>query len=364
MGVRPLAEADIPQVADLYWNYMRRRKGRVPPSLLPLFHELFFVSPFSKRELPSLVYEESGGKVVGFVARSVRKMSFGGQSIGVVFGGSLVVHPDFRSGLAAPRLVQRFMATDHDLTVVDSANNISKNVLGRMGYSVVPALNVHWRRPLRPSQYALYGLSVTADSTPVTVLQFAAKPFCSLADRVASKLPASPFRQVKPRLKGGELDIETLLQCMVEFRKGYSLWPEYTADSLRWLFGFMESRPARGALRKVLLRDERDNIVGWYIYYVKPGAVGEVVQIGGDLKLTKDILDHLFWDALERGVIGLHGIVDSRRTPDFSDKGCFFTCRGGWILAYSRDPEMMKALERGDAFFTRLDGEWCLDPGD
>ena len=364
MGVRPLKEADIPQVVDLYWNYMRRRKGPIPQALFSLFHELFFVNPFTDSTLPSLVYESSGGRVGGFVGRNVRSMSFRGRPIRAVLAGSLVVHPDFRSGLAAPRLVEGFMATDHDLTVVDSANNISKNVLERMGYRVVPALNIHWRRPLRPSHYALYGLSVTADSAAVKLFRFAANPFCSLADRVAAKLPASPFRQTKPRLQGGELDVETLLQCMLEFRKGYSLWPEYTPDSLSWLLGFMGSRTARGALRKVVLRDESQKIVGWYIYYVKPGAVGEVVQVGGGLKLTKDILDHLFWDALEHGVIGLHGVVDSRRTPDFSDKGCFFTCRGGWALAHSRDPEMMKLLERGDAFFTRLDGEWCLDPGD
>lgn len=364
MGARPLTEADIPQVVDLYWTYMRRRKGRIPQALLSLFHDLFFVNPFTDRDLPSLVYEAPGAKVVGFVGRNVRNMSFRGKSIRAVFGGGLVVHPDFRSGLAAPRLVEKFMATEHDLTIVDSANNISKHVLERMGYTVVPALNIHWRRPLRPSHYALYGLSVTTESAAVSLLRFAAKPFCSVADLVAARLSASPFRPVKPRLQGAELDVETLLECMAEFRKGYSLWPEYTPDSLRWLLGFMQSRNSRGTLRKVVLRDDNQKIVGWYIYYVKPGAVGEVVQIGGDQKLTKDILDHLFWDALERGVIGLHGLVDSRRTPDFSDKGCFFTCRGGWVLAHSRDPEMVKMLERGDAFFTRLDGEWCLDPGD
>jgi len=364
MRARPLTKADIPQVVDLYWTYMRRRKGTAPQSLLSLFDELFFANPFTDPELPSLVYEASDRRVVGFVGRNVRQMSFRGQPIRAAFGGGLVVHPDFRSGLAAPRLVEKFMATDHDLTVVDSANNISKHVLERMGYSVVPALNIHWRRPLRPSHYALYGLSVTAQSAAVSLLRLAAKPFCSLADRVAARLPASPFRPIKPRLQGGELDIETLLACMIEFRKGYSLWPEYTPDSLRWLLGFMGSRTTRGTLRKVVLRDESQKIVGWYIYYVKPGAVGQVVQICGDQKLTKDILDHLFWDALEHGVVGLHGVVDSRRIPDFSDKGCFFTCRGGWTLAHSRDPEMMKLLERGDAFFTRLDGEWCLDPGD
>lgn len=157
------------------------------------------------------------------------------------------------------------------------------------------------------------------------------------------------------------MDVSTLLACLSEFRNGYSMWPEYNIDSLRWLLGFMERRAARGVLRKVVVRDDSQKIVGWYIYYVKPGAVGEVVQIGGER--IKDVLEHLFYDAWERGAIALHGVVGMKQVPEFSDKGCFFTCRGGWTVTRSRKPEVLKVLERGDAFLTRLDGEWCLDPG-
>src|SRR5215469_2535482 len=311
MPVRPLAEADLPQVVDLYWSYMRRRKGTSPQALLNLFHELFFVNPFSDSELPSLVYEAPDGKVRGFLGRNVRRMSYCGQTIRVVFGGNLVIHPEFRTGIWKARFVNSFKAGIHDLALTDSANNVSKDILQRMGYTVVPAMNIHWRRPLRLSHYAIYGLSVATESLALATLKVAAKPFCTIADSIASEHSSSPFRLTRPRLQGGELDPETLLQCMAEFRKDYSLWPEYNLSSLRWLLGFMEATPARGSLRKVLLRDDSKNIVGWYIYYVKPGAVGQVVQIGGDSKSTKDVLDHLFWDAFGHGVVGLHGVVDS-----------------------------------------------------
>jgi hypothetical protein len=164
-------------------------------------------------------------------------------------------------------------------------------------------------------------------------------------------------------LHGAELDLETLLECLIEFRKGYSLWPEYDLQSLRWLFSFIDHRPSRGHLRKIVVRDGSQKIVGWYMYYVNPGGVGEVVQVGGDPKFTRDVLGHLFYDAWERGVIALHGVLDTRRMADFSDMNCFFTCRGGWAVAHSRRPEILEVLERGDAFLTRLDGEWCLNPG-
>jgi hypothetical protein len=28
-------------------------------------------------------------------------------------------------------------------------------------------------------------------------------------------------------------------------------------------------------------------------------------------------------------------------------------------MAHSRDPEILQAVERGDVFLSKLDGEWC-----
>lgn len=361
MAIRPLTQADIPQVADLYWHYLRLRKGPAPTGVCTVLQELCFESPFVDDVVHPVVFEAEDGRIGGFSGGMVRKMSVCGQTIRVTFGGSLVFHPDFRSGRIAPRLVETFFAQDSDLKMVDSANNLGRNILLKNGFRIVPALNMHWIRPLKPTQYALYGLSRSAGSFLSAGLHLS-KPFCRLADSIAARVGMGSSGRKKSNLRGAKLDAATLLQCLLEFRNGYSLWTEYDFTSLQWLLAFMERRAARGALRKILLRDDNDKIVGWYIYYVKLGSVGEVVQLGGSPNATKDILDHLFQDALEQGLVGLHGVVEMRRMADFSDKNCLFTCRGGWTMARSSYPELMDYLDR-DAFFTRLDGEWCLDPG-
>ena len=365
MAVRPLAEADLPQVADLYWKFMRRQEGSAPPGLQPFFRELYFTNPWlDGGAIPSLVYEGKEGKIVGFLGVIVRKMSVCGQPIRVAFGGNFVVDPRARNTLAAQRLLGTYMGGNYDAWQTDSANDLSRKLLESLGFRTVPALNVHWGRPLRLSHYGVYSVSRAMGPVVSASFKFAAKPFCTVADSLAARLSFSPFRRTKSPLHGAELDVETLLQCLDEFRKDYSLRPEYDAHSLEWLLSFMARSPARGVLRKVVVRDDSQKIVGWYIYYVKRGAVGEVVQIGGEPKLTKEVLGHLFYDAWEQQAIALHGVVDMRRVPQFSDKGCFFTCRGGWTVTRSRQPEVLAILERGDAFLSRLDGEWCLEPGD
>lgn len=363
MSVRPFAETDIPRVVDLYWRFMRRREDAPPAELPALFRRLYFENPWVDPAYPSLVCEDKKGEVVGFLGIIPRKMSFCGHPFRVGYGGNFIADPGARASLAAQRLLGTYMGGKYQVWQTDSANDVSRALLERLGFRTIPALNLHWVRPLKPAQYALYALSRAVSSPTVNALRSVAKPFSALADMVAGKVSFSPFHESETHLSGSELDPETLQQCLADFRDGYSIWADYDLNALRWLLGFMDRDTVRGRVRKILVRDDGNKIAGWYIYYVKPGGVGEVVQVGTSKSSTKDVLEHLFQDAVRQGVIGLHGIVDRQRLADFSEKGCLFTCRGGWNVAFSRDAQILDALERGDAFVTRLDGEWCLDLG-
>jgi len=365
MAVRPFVEDDIQQVADLWWKFLRRHVGPAPPAVHSYFHELYFTDqPWIDSALPSLVYEDNSGRIVGFLGVIRRNMSLHGQSIRVAFGGNFVVHPEARSSPAGLRLLRAYMAGDQELSMTDSANDASRIVLERLGFRTIVPFSIHWARPLRPGHYAVHTVSSLTGPVLSASLKFAAKPFCSVVDGMAARLSFSPFRQTESPLHAEELDVETLLHCLSAYRGGFSLWPEYDVDSLTRLLTFMARMQDRAHLRKIALRDDNQKILGWYIYLLKPGAVGQVVQIGGERQFTKDILDHLFYDAWAHGAIALHGVAQSNMMGEFSEKNCFFTCRNGWTLAHSREPELVELLNRGDAFLSRLDGEWCLNLGE
>jgi hypothetical protein len=48
--------------------------------------------------------------------------------------------------------------------------------------------------------------------------------------------------------------------------RGQSIRAALGGNSLTWLLNFMERMKANGNLHRVLLRDEKGKIVGWYIY--------------------------------------------------------------------------------------------------
>jgi hypothetical protein len=359
MPVRSFAPEDIPQVAELYWTVSRERRGAAPIELQSGMQELYFKNPWIDGPQPSLVFDDNG-KITGFLGVVPRRMSFGGRSVLTAFGGNFVVHPHSRATLAGLHLLRAYMLAGQDLSLTDSANDMSRVLLERLGFRTILAFSVHWIRVLRPARFATFALSHMAANAAVNSMEFMARPFCRVMDRLAGSL-LSPFRQSQCSLQGTELDVETLLACQKEFRNGYSLWPEYDARSLTWLLDFMARMKGHGdKLRKILLRDQAGKIVGWYIYSATPGGLGEVVQISGDRRYIKNILDHLFHDAWNNDVTALRGIVDRHAMPDFSEKNCFFTCRGGWMVAHSNNPDFLGKLNENDAFLSRLDGEWCL----
>jgi hypothetical protein len=359
--VSRFVEEDLPEAANLWWTQHRCRQGAAPPTVVSYFHELYFAhQPWTDRATPSLVYRDKSGKIVGFLGVIRRKMLLQGKPIRVNFGGNFIVHPEARSTPAGLQLLGTYMAGDQDLSLTDSANDASRTIMERLGFSTIAPYSVHWARPLRPAHYAVHVFCSLSRPAFSAGLKIATKPICSVVDGLAKRLSFNPFRQSESPLRAEALDADTHLQCLADFGNGYSLLPEYDARSLESLLTFMETMHSGLDLRKFVLRDDKHKILGWYIYYVKPGTVGQVVQIGGRREFIKDVLDHLFYDAWKQGAIALHGVVHSDLMPEYWEKHCFFTCQNGWTLAHSRDPELLDVLNRGDAFLSRLDGEWCL----
>jgi len=59
-GIRPLADRDLPQIADLH----QRAFGSTMPSSAGFLQRVFFGQPWRDESLPSLVYEDANGRIV------------------------------------------------------------------------------------------------------------------------------------------------------------------------------------------------------------------------------------------------------------------------------------------------------------
>ena len=363
-GLRRFAENDISPVADLIWKVLHQRKGSAPPSLRTHLQELFLQNPWMDDGIVSRVFENTQGKILGFFGAVPRRMSIQGEKIRLAFGSNLVVDPESRASVTAMQLVRAFMKGSQDISITDSANEMSRPLLRSLGFTVVPIYSLQWARPLRTIQYALNGLSrLNKKSRALTMSTSIAKPFCSLADAMATRMRVSPLRLSQPATDDEDLDTGTLLECLATMPAKHWIVPEYDRDSLNWVLDFVAKRKVFGELRKRLVRDQDRKIIGWYIYSVAPGAVGEVYQIGAESPSIGIVLDHLFHDAWKQGLVGIHGRMEPQFMQELTSKSCFFLRHGSWTLVHSNRPQLLNLFQGGTAFFSRLDGEWSLRHG-
>ena len=351
--LRPVVEADLPAIAALH----RRAFDGAPSArtsaeeLETLLREIVCGHPWPDRRLPSLVFEQDGA-IAGFLGIMPRPMSFDGEPIVAAVGHNFMVDPDRRSSLAAIELVRGFLAGAQDLSLAEGTDT-SRRVWKALGGTVAPAYSLRWTRPLAPARYGL-GLLVRR-GVPAWWL----RPLAAAADFAAARLPASPLRDRRPDLEAADLDDAALADCIGRLSARRQLAPRYDAADLEWMLGVLDRHAAAGSLRGVALR-RAGEIAGWYLWFMRSGRVAEAVQIGATEEAAVDVVDHLLADVRRAGAVAVAGRLEPALMPALSERmSLFHRGRGpSWLLAHSRDERLLRAVHAGDAFLTRLEGEW------
>ncbi len=351
-AVRPLVEEDLPAVAELHARVFGG-DGLASPALRGYLAETFCHHPWVDPALPSLVYEGAGGRIAGVLGVMRRPMTLHGRAVQAAVGHDFMVDPGARAPQAAVELARTFVAGPQDLTLADG-NASSRRIWEALGGTTSVPHSLRWTRPLRPGRWALGFLRRRGLHVAVAGL---AAPWCAALDTVATRMPGTPFHQTPPRASGAELTDAAHLACLREFFADRALRPDYDARSLAWLLGTLGRWGRPGALRKVIVRNPRGDVLGWYLYYLRPRGVAEVVQIGATRESIGEVLGHLFFDAWRGGGVAVSGQLDPAFAEALSRSHCVFDNGGFWLLLHGKHPEALAAIHRGDAQLTRLEGE-------
>jgi hypothetical protein len=360
-AIRPLERGDLEAVTDLYEAVFRVGLPR-KPGLVAEFERTVLDHPWADPEIPSLVYEGPGGAITGFLASHVRRMRHDSNPMRMACSGQLVTDPAYaRRGIGA-LLLRHYMGGPQDLTITDGATEAVRAIWEGLGGSASALSSLSWTRVFRPVALLAEKVERRRGGRPVRGAFAAAR----VADAVAGRrlAPAPVATVAEP------LDPPTLLDAVAELsrtrsgsgRRGgpvYELRPDYDQPFLEWLFRETAAVQARGELVRHLLRDSSGALVGWYVFYNRPGGTSQVIQVGGAPASAGAVLDHLFRDAAERGCGAISGRVEAALLPALTARRCLFG-RTDWALLHSDDPAPLNAIAYGRALLTRLDGEWWM----
>ncbi len=355
--IRVLTENDIPGVAALFARVYPDYRWRSQAACESYFYEMFFDNPWRGLDLPSWVAEENN-RVTGCYAMIPRPMSFRGRPIRVAVGCQIMVDPERRRSLTALQLAKACISGPQDLTLADGATDQTRHGWVGIG-GAAPLLNsLHWTRPLRPARFALSLLEERA-AFP-RLLTLAARPLAAAADALALRLRPNRLLREESEFVEETLHPSTMLAHLPDVLSGYALQPVYDARTLTWLLGQAARKTRHGTLRAQAVRDRERRLIGWYLYYLLAGKASEVVQIAAVPGAFDHVLRCLLVDAWRHGAAALRGRIDPRHAKEFCDRHCWLRTDGTWTLVHSHHPDIMDAIHQGDAFLSRLEGEWWM----
>ena len=350
-GVRPLAPGDIPSVVQLFSRVYPQHRWVSQGDCEAYFHEIFFANPWVDPQLPSWVATE-GSRAVGFIGVMPRPMRLRGRAVQAAVITQLMVEQDRRYGVAAAQLLRKALAGPQALTISDGANESSRKMWEALGGLTSMLYSLQWRRLLRPARATLQ----RATSPQGRAAALIAAPVAALADAYAARYRAldRPSDLVEEPLDGA-----ALADGLDRAGRRVALSPRYDVASLEWLLGQARSKRRHGELQAHLLRQPGGAIAGWFLYYLN-GTTSRVLQVHARDGVERAVLDHLFQHAWRCGAAAIEGRMEPGLGRMLGQRHCLFHSTSVYALIHSRDAEQLGALARGDAFFSRLEGEWWM----
>lgn len=354
-SVRPFVEADIAQVAAVHRAAFRRADDPGLPVYRDYFLRTFLDNPAGGGPVSSLVYQEPGGRIVGFVGLVPRRVVFNRCQYQAVISSQFVVHPASHVGLVALRLAKAYLEGPQDLSIADEANDLSRKIWQGLGGTTALLLSIYWTRPLRPARLVVSRLRGRRALAPFAI---AAAPLAAAADSVAVRLPSSPLRQRQPDTAAELLDGRTAVAEAPAFCGDHAVAVVYDTRTFQWLIDRARAGTDRPVLNAVVKNGSA--ILGWYIARLEADGACQLAHLAASPSTIHEVLDHLFYQAWRQGASSVTGRLEPRFMQALSDKHCVFHRRGPWLLIKTRLPELRHAFESGASCFSRLDGEWSL----
>ncbi len=351
--IRAFAPRDLAQVVSLRGRSFRMSAQGTPERLTTYLRHVFFDSPLRDDEIPSLVAEGADGEIEGFLGVTVQRMWFGRHAIRVAIATQLMARADSRA-LVGRKLARAYTLGPQDLSMSDSANAAARTLWHSIGGQTAFGYSLQWTRPLRPWSLALASPPAAARGAAWVARPIAAAGDAWLHHRERTRFPSRGTDRVEPFSPADET---RLLEALSAQR---ALRPAYDRDTLAWLLAEAAAKWQEGPLESLLVRESGGRPIGWFTYGRCRGGLAQVVQLGAPRRSYGRVFAQLLHHAYDRGVLALVGRTDPQMIDELAALGCRFDWNGPWTCVHTRRREILTSIERGDAFLSRLEGEWWM----
>lgn len=357
--IRPLQPGDVGAVATLFQTIFRDPSVAAPASLAACLRRLYLEMPGCDPEIASLVHIDSTGEITGFIGVNALRMRYGDRPLRAAICGSLMVRDHEADPMAGARLMRAFLAGPQDISLSETASEISARMWTGLRGIALPEYSLDWVRIIRPAAFA-----VEAAKTRVS----AAKLFSPLAralDHLAigrlkpdhlrwTAVPKAGF--VHDNILAVEIDAAAFAALVEPLTAQFALRPDWADGQLEAILADAALKPDLGDLVFARVDAKGGRPIGAVAYYPRPGRVARVLQVLARPRQEGAVIDCLISDAARRGAAGIRGRTQPALLEAMLGRRISFT-HAASTVAHSRDVELIRACRDGELFFNGVAGE-------
>jgi hypothetical protein len=360
--IRPLDRDDLAAVARLFQTMLRKTREPATPDLEQYLGSVFLAGPDTDPEIISHVHVGADETVNGFIGVLPLPMMVSGRSVRGALCGTLMVENHAADPFAGARLMRAFLGGPQDLSLTETANDVSTMMWRKLRGTVLPDYSLEWLRIIRPAGFAA-ALAASAVG-PARLLSPMARPLDALVRRrpstwahLAGTIPNGTAESV-------EVDDGETVALLTGLTESFAARPAWRPESLARIVAESRRKANHGKMvrRKVIGRDGRT--LGLFIYHGDPGRIGRVLQVLFQPGQAGAVLDSMLADAAERGLVALRG----RTMPALLEAMLgrrFFFLHASSSIVQARDAALLEPFVSGKAFFNGFAGEsWSRLIGD
>jgi len=350
--IRECEPDDVPLVASLFQRILRHGEKCNVPRLASYLKELFFEHPWRDPDLASLVSTSSDGSVNGFIGVLPVRMVYRDAPVRAALASSLMVDKSGNDDLIGVRLLRRFLGGPQDLSVTDTANQLSRRLWECLGGRLYPQYSMEWFRILRAAEGAF---ALALEHWPMAAPLHVVTKLIDSLWTIAGRRPFS-IEPNDPSIRHVSLDIGEATELIPSFAADYELRPSWRRDELHWFLRHAECKERHGPLiaRRVVARN--GTTLGCYLYYGRPGGVAFVLQILCQRQYADMVFKALLSDVYGLGCTVVRGQSQPEMLAALLQNRCIFR-RGPAVMVQSRNAELSSSIQTGNAWITGLAGE-------
>lgn len=363
MTIRALERGDVTTVANLLVRSFQHTDRPAGPSLVSYIEQLFLDRPDRDPEINSLVHVDASDRVTGFIGVLTQNMMFKGRTLRLAMCNSFSVEKNSKDPMAAAHLLRAFIQGPQDFSLSDRCNPASLAMWRTLRGPSLPYYSLDWQRILHPAGYlAARAVERTRHARPL-------QPLASGVDRLIARAGKDRHWALNTpkgaaNLVVEDVDDDALLQIIPELVEDVPLHPVWTEAGLRNILRDGAQKSELGTLVRQVVRSKGGRLLGAYLYHTRPRAIAETLHVLPAKDQAPVVIDCLLQDAKSRGAVAVRGRAQPVLLEPLMDRHATFASPLR-CLAAARDPEVLTALNNGEAVVTGLVGEyWTRLNGD